>query len=203
MTPITLTDTVVIHNDPLYEVPVSHTPPGMDPTTTSLCYQIHGESRSYYNLISDDCIQVNVLYRAMKNPIDGNAIKELGIVAHNNGNNCTTIKLEAKNCIPIINRVSFDKSYNKDGIIIEKIKKRSLEVTIPNCKRTQGDDVIFKIVCYKVNKQKTIRFDVSRGGGLKPGAHGLIGKKLWTHHTLIHSYAARYRCILYSYIRTL
>ena len=74
---MTLIDSIIILNDPLYEVPVTHTPPGMDLTTTSLCYQVYGESGSYYNLISDDCIQVNVLYGAMKNHEAGNFIKEI------------------------------------------------------------------------------------------------------------------------------
>ena len=176
VSPMTLIDTVIIHGDPLYEVPVSHTPPGMDPTTTSLCFQVHGESGNYYNLISDDCIQVNVLYDAMKNPEGGNVIKELGILAHNPGSNCTEIKLEARRCIPMINGVPFSEAYNENGIIVDKLGKQNFEVTIPNCKPTQGDDLNFRIACYKVNKQKVIRFDVIRGGGIKPGAHGLIGK---------------------------
>ena len=176
VSPVTLIDSVIILNDPLYEVPVTHTPPGMDPTTTSLCYQVHGESGSYYNLISDDCIQVNVLYGAMKNPEAGNFIKEIGILAHNTGNNCTEIKLRANRCVPMINGVSIDDSYNEDGITVDATERRSFEVTVPNCKPTQGDDLMFKIACYRVNKQKIIRFDVSRGGGIKPGAHGLLGK---------------------------
>ena len=183
---MTLVDSVIILNDPLYEVPVTHTPPGMDPTTTSLCFQVHGESESYYNLISDDCIQVNVLYGAMKTHEDGNFIKEIGILAHNSETACTEITLQAKRCVPIINGVSFNGSYNEDGIIIKKTGKRNYEVTVPNCKPTQGDDLNFKIACYKINKQKIIHFDVIRGGGIKPGAHGLIGKGTGSYMLYIH-----------------
>ena len=181
---MTLIDTVINHNDPLYEVPVTHTPPGMDPTTTSLCFQVHGERGNYYNLISDDCIQVNVLYNAMKNPEGGNFIKELGILAHNAGNNCTEIKLEARHCVPTINGVSYNEPYDENGIVVDRTGRRSFEVTIPNCKPTQGDDVNFRIACYKIDKKKVIRFDVIRGGGIKPGAHGLIGKTCMHIHTL-------------------
>ena len=47
-----IADTVKSLNDPLYEVyvPVTHTPPGIDTTTTSLCYQVHGESKYYYDV---------------------------------------------------------------------------------------------------------------------------------------------------------
>ena len=173
---MTLTDTVITHDDPLYEVPVTHTPPGMDPTVTSLCYQVRGESGNYYNLISDDCVQVNVLYNAMKNASDGNFIKEIGILAQNTDQNCTEIRMRANRCVPVIDRVSFNESYDENGITITKFGKRRFEITVPNCKASQGDDIKFEVTCVRVTDQKTIRFDVRRGSGLKPGAHGLIGK---------------------------
>ena len=176
---MTLTDTVVIHGDPLYEVPVIHTPPGMNvATVTSLCYQVHGKSKSYYNIISDDCIQVNVLYDAIKGVNSGNFIKEIGIVAQDTTGNCTTIRLRANRCIPVIDHENFNKSYNENGIKITRTKKRTYEITIPNCKASQSDDIKFLITCFKVQgRKKSIYLDVKRGSGLKPGAHGLIGKK--------------------------
>ena len=179
--PMTLIDTVIMQGDPLYEVPVTHTPPGMDPTVTSLCYQIHGESGNYYNLISDNCIQVNVLYDAMKNSNNGNFIKEIGILAHDTKTNCTEIRMKANRCVPVIDGVTFNKSYNEDGIRIIKTRKRQYEITVPNCKASQGDDIKFEVTCVKVQDQKTVRFDVKRGSGLKPGAHGLIGKNKCKH----------------------
>ena len=174
--PTIFTDTVINHNDPLYEVPVIYTPPGMDPTTTSLCFQVHGESGSYYNLISDECIQVNVLYEALENPEDGNFLKEVGILARNNENNCTEIQLSSNRCVPKIDGITFNESYNENGITVVRIKKRSYEITTPNCKATRGDDIIFRIMCLRVRGQKVIRLNVMRGSGIKPGAHGLVGK---------------------------
>ena len=177
--PTIFTDTVINHNDPLYEVPVTHTPPGMDPTTTSLCFQIHGERGDYYNLISDDCIQVNVLYDAMKNPEDGNFLKEIGILARNDENNCTEIQFRSNRCVPKIDGIAFNESYSENGITVVQIRKRSFEITTPNCKATQGDDITFRITCRRVRGQKVIRFNVMRGSGIKPGAHGLVGKNAY------------------------
>ena len=177
ISPTILTDTVIINGDPLYEVPVTHTSPGMDPTTTSLCYQVHGKNGSYYNLISDDCLQMNVLYAAMKNLEDGNFLKEIGILARDTENNCIEIKLHSNRCNPIINGIAFNKSYNTNGIKIIKTEKRVFEVTVPNCKaKTQGDDIKFKIACQKLRDRKVVHFSVMRGSGIKPGAHGLVGK---------------------------
>jgi len=96
VSPVILMDKVIFHDDPLYEVPVTHTPEGMDPTTTSLCYQIHGRSNSYYNLISDNCVQVNVLYAAYSINLNAaNYIKAIGILAHNSVGNYK-IELQVK-----------------------------------------------------------------------------------------------------------
>ena len=176
--PAIFTDTVINRNDPLYEVPVIHTSLGMNATATSLCFQVHGESEKYYNLISGDCIQVNVLYEAMKNPEDGNFHKEIGILTRNYQNNCTEIKLRSNRCILKTDgtALNFNESYEENGIKIEKVGKRSFEITVPNCKATQGDDLQFRIRCHKSKGQKVIRFSVRRGSGIKPGAHGLVGK---------------------------
>ena len=174
---ITLTDTVTFHNDPLYEVPVTHTPPGMDPTTTSLCYQVHGENGKYYNVISDDCIQVNALYEAFKSSSNENFIREVGILARDSKNNCTEIKLRANRCSLSINGISLNESYNENEIIINKSGKQSFKVMVPNCKNTKGDDIKFEMACHKAKGQRIVHFNVQRGGGIRPGAHGLVGKR--------------------------
>ena len=128
-------------------------------------------------MISDDCIQVNVLYNALKNSKDVNFIKEIGILAQDIANNCTKIRMRANHCLPVINRIDFNESYyDENGIRIVKTGKRSYEMTVPNCKASEADDIKFEIKCIKVQGQKTIFLNVKRGSGLKPGAHGLIGE---------------------------
>ena len=54
-------DTVT--GDPLFIVPLSLTPNSTSfEENPSLCYEIHGKSRSTFNLISDNCTSVNALY---------------------------------------------------------------------------------------------------------------------------------------------
>ena len=178
MSPVILTDTVIFHDDPLYEVPVTHTPHGMDPTTTSLCYQIHGESDMYYNLISDTCVQVNVLYAAYSTNSDAaNYIKAIGILAHDSGGNCTKIELQTRRCKLTINGANFNGSYSQNKIEVFSAGRQNYEVAIPNCKATQGDDLKLRIACQKVTDQKVIQFSVIRGGELRPSAHGIVGKE--------------------------
>ena len=64
---IRVNDTII--GDPLYEVPVIINGEG---NTMSLCYEIHGEPREHFNLISDTCVSVNALYSSMINPSNGN-----------------------------------------------------------------------------------------------------------------------------------
>ena len=182
VSPIAVTDTVISLNDPLYEVPVTHTPPGMDTTTTSLCYQVHGERGKYYNLISDECIQMNALYQAFKNFDNENFIKEIGFLVKNSEDNCTEISMRANRCLPVIDGIPFNKSYDENGITIINSGKQRFEITVPNCKATDADDIKFEIACRKTKGQKVVQFNVVRGGGIKPGAHGIVGKKyIHTH----------------------
>ncbi|XP_065920074.1 uncharacterized protein [Dysidea avara] len=175
MSLVILTDTVIFHDDPLYEVPVTHTSEGMDPTTTSLCYQIHGESNNYYNLISDTCIQVNVFYAAFSTNSDAaNYIKAIGILAHDSGGSCIKIELQTKRCKLTIDDSSLNGSYSQNKIEVVSTGKQSYEVNIPNCKATQGDDLKFRMACQKVSDLKVIQFSVIRGGGLRPSAHGIV-----------------------------
>jgi len=175
---VSLTDTIIFVGDPLYEVPVTHTPEGMDPTTTSLCYQIHGENNKYYNIISDRCVQVNVLYDAIgRNPPGGNYIKDVGMVAHNTAGGCNKIGVIGKGCKVSIDGNALNESYNQDGIIIASTGRRAYEVILPNCKATQGDDLRFRLRCIKVSNKGVVRVDVIRNGG-RSGAHGLLGKEL-------------------------
>ena len=176
VSPIAVTDTIISLNDPLYEVPVTHTPPGMDTTTTSLCYQVHGESGKYYNLISDECMQMNALYQAFKNFENENFIKEIGLLIKNSEDNCTEISLRANLCSPVIDGIPFNESYDEDEITIINTGKRRFEITVPNCKATEADDIKFEIACHKTKGQKVIQFNIERGGGIKPGAHGIVGK---------------------------
>ena len=174
--PVILTDTIIFVGDPLYEVPVTHTPEGMDPTTTSLCYQIHGETEEYYNIISDRCVQVNVLYDAIGSDSQaGNYIKDVGIVAHNTAGGCNSIEVTGRRCTVTIDGNALNGSYDQDGVTITKTGRKLYEIILPNCKTTQGDDLRFRLRCVKVNNKGVVRVDVIRNGG-RAGAHGLLGK---------------------------
>ena len=149
----------------------------MDPITTSLCYQIHGESKHYYSIISDTCVHVNVLYADLiRSQESGNYVKEIGILASNINGGCNKIAVKAKPCVVTVDGVALNGSYNQDGVIVASTEKKTYEVRVPNCKATEGDDLRFRLTCVKVNNRGVVRVDVIRNGGLRPGAHGLLGK---------------------------
>jgi len=148
----------------------------MDPTTTSLCYQIHGESNKYYNIISDRCVQVNVLYDAIgSEPQAGNYIKDVGIVAHNTAGGCNRIEVTGRRCTVTVDGNALNGSYDQDGVIITRTGRRVYEIVLPNCKGTEADDLRFRLRCVKVNNKGVVHVDVIRNGG-RAGAHGLLGK---------------------------
>ena len=118
---------------------------------------------------------MNVLYEAFKSFENENFIKEIGILAQDFGDNCTEIRLRANRCSPIIDGVPFNESYDENGITIINTGRRSFEITVPNCKATEADDITFEIACRKTRGQRVVQFNIVRGGGIRPGAHGIVG----------------------------
>ena len=89
---------------------------------TSLCYEIHGEAGKIFNLISDDCVQVNAEYSAMDIPDNGNVISKIGVLAYDTSGNCVNIEVDVNDCIPVVNGLPYNS-------------------TVYNMKRTKDDQV--------------------------------------------------------------
>jgi len=87
--------------------------------------------------------------------------------------------------------MNLNRPFSQDTVEVVSAGRQSYEVTIPNCKATQGDDLKFRIACQKVGNQKVIQFSVMRGSELRPSAHGILGKDgQWLAISL-------YACVLY------
>ena len=167
-------DTVI--GDPLYEVPLSEIPKDIFPETTSLCYEIHGEADKIFNLVSDGCVQVNAEYSAMDTPENGNIISRIGVAATDTDGDCIEIVVSVDDCVPVVNG-NRDTSYNLNGIGASLLTGRTTRarISVPNCNDLRFDNLVFWVVCQDIDNQKMIKFQVLRGEGLQPDAHGLVG----------------------------
>ena len=160
-------DTVI--GDPLYTVPFL-------PDQTSLCFEVHGQTNTYINLISDVCTNVNALYSAMQVPDNGNIISRVTARAVGNSGKCYNINVTLAGCAAWVDGVPVSPSFMEDGIRVRRFADKRVRINVPNC---EIKNLVMMVTCQD-DPQPMIRFDVARGLNLRPTSHGLLG----IHHTL-------------------
>ena len=187
-----IVDDVVMVNDTLTGDPLMTVPILTDPNVmqgdviTSLCYEVHGEADTFFNLISDTCVSVNSHYE--KAAIDNenitlNIVDSIGVLAYDQGI-CVNIGVSLKNCQASVNGANVSRRYNNNGISVRSFNNR-VRISVPNCAPT---DLVMWVFCtsgrtedpytWKYYDFDFIRFVVMRGLNLDPTSHGLIGKPL-------------------------
>ena len=85
-----------VFGNPVFTVLILNTTDGYHRSSAvvfPMCYEVHGQSDSYFNLISDCCTSVNAHYVAAESYF-GNVIKVIGVVATDRGNETHYIKVE-------------------------------------------------------------------------------------------------------------
>ena len=172
--------------DPLMTVPI-HTDPNVNPgdDISSICYEVHGESNAYFNLISDACTSVNAFYEAAVTPspdIDLNVVTKIGVRAVGE-TTCIDIEVVLNLCTTLVDGITVASSYHADGISVKRYASSSrVRIAVPNCADTM---LVMWVFCmtgqvpdpvgnasYSVD---FIRFIVMRGLNLDEESHGLIG----------------------------
>ena len=137
----------------------------------SLCYEVQGEANQHFNLISDTCVSVNALYSPMINPLDGNIISKIGVLAEDSSGVCQQIEADLEGCTARVNGSNVT-MYNQDGIRVMRRTNR-IRISVPNCNNV---DLVMWVICEVRSSQPMIKFVVARGFNLMPTSHGLIGK---------------------------
>ena len=189
-------DTVV--GDPLFSVPLTFTREGFENLPRGakgiphLCYEIHGQANSSFNLLSDACTSVNALYSAMETtePVGFNVLTKIGISALNSINQCVFIEVGLENgCTPIIRSSDRDGDgildpmemirFESHGVSVAK-RRRHIRVSVPNCDGARR--LVMYVMCDLNTSVPMIRFDVTRGINLSPTSHGLIGTYVLNHN---------------------
>ena len=150
----------------------------------SLCYEVHGEADSVFNLVSDACVTVNAHYA--KAPINSsninlNVVDAIGVRAVSNNGTCENIRVRLQGCQATVNGVDINGVYQRDGISIREYANR-VRIVVPNCRDT---DLVMWVFCLtgKTKDPVTqefynfnfVRFVVRRGLNLAEESHGLIG----------------------------
>ena len=159
-------------------------------SVSSLCYEVHGESNQFFNLISDGCTSVNAYYERANTSspnIDLNVVTQIGVTAVGNSGVCTniTVNLEGQ-CEALVNGGP-PASGPVDGIHVKRYASSSrVRISVPNCgdtmlvmwvfcKSGQVEDPVMRLY-FPVN---FIRYVVMRGLNLDETSHGLLGNNYY------------------------
>ena len=186
VTPSPSTPTVRVNDsivgDPLFSVPLNLVN-GSEllelKTLLHLCYEIHGRPDTYFNLVSDECTNINAYYTGVvSDTIDSlglNIITQIGVRAIDSLGNCVRVRIDsASNCTPVVvtsnGGVVSEVRYDRDGVVVSKVRNR-VRVSVPNC---GGKRLVMWVTCQAPGGM--MRFDITRGVGLSPTSHGLLGK---------------------------
>ena len=190
---IQVNDTIV--GDPLLYVPLYTYQLPQEPiqlrAPIGLCYEIHGDSGSYFNLVTDDCTSVNARWTSATtflNVIDKIAIRAISNTPAPSGDPmqriCHDIQVDLDECaLSIDGEPAGAGTTVLGGIFVRRMTNRRVRISVPNCNE---QPLVMWIICEN-NTFKTpvtevevtaamIKFVVTRG--LNTGnavAHGLIG----------------------------
>lgn len=185
-------DTVI--GDPLLTVPIYVDVSNVNLTKPlQLCFEIHGKSDKYFNLISDDCTSVVAHYMTPSNADFLNVIDNVSILAVDHQNQCHEIQISVETCSTTFDGHTIQKMTSRKRTVIQSpfaykgINIRSyssrVRVSVPNC---ADASLIMWIMCQSPNVTdprsrmqlgtiKMIKFVVARGFNLHEYSHGLLG----------------------------
>ena len=152
--------------------------------TPHLCFQVHGEPNSHFNLLSDTCTSVNAFYSFVESDFLAgfHVITEIGITATDSDGQCVFVQVGvANNCMPVVRRTDLDQDGILDPVEVTQYVSRGISVTrrrdhvrvaVPNC---NSQTLVMYLSCITSGDAPVVRFDITRGINLSPTSHGLLG----------------------------
>eukprot|EP00731_Ephydatia_muelleri_P017035 Em0010g133a len=180
--------------DPLFTVPLnvhSELFPAL-----SLCYEIHGQPRQYYNLVSDTCTSVNARYNASLNGVGVNIIDDITVRAVDRAGQCVDIEVDVDCGVSVGgSRVQI---YSLNEVYVRTYGNSSVRISVPNCNHQQ---LVMWILCQvrpiedpitgKKFSAKMQKFVVTRGLSLGENSHGIIAQ-FWGVQASVTKYNGSY-----------
>ena len=173
--PLHLSNTSVFENIELTENEV-----------VNLCYEIHGRSGEYFNLVSDSCVSVNAHYTRAHLLLGYNIIDEITVRAVGLDGVCKNITVRISGCQASVDDTFLNSTYSSAGISVRLYKNR-IRISAPNC---QDLDLVMWVFCEQSVLRgfpeqgemniavdvEMLHFVIARGFNIRETAHGLLGK---------------------------
>ena len=168
-----------VRGDPVYTVPI-HTGGTCTRPTETLCYEIYGKPDKYFNLVADECVNVNAHYAVFDHPMRPlHIVDQISIRAVDSANECINIAVMVDDhgqCKATVKgqllENNGDIEFSQNGITVRSYPRRA-RVTVPNC---ENNPLVMWIICEEKYGIHMIYFKISRGFNLNHNSHGLIGK---------------------------
>ena len=177
-----MNDTVI--GDPLQTVPLLVTnleDLGLD-QNLSLCYEVHGQSDKYFNLVSDMCTSVSAHYLGVSS---FNVIDEISVKAVDSVGNCRNILISTESGERVTVDGKIVNRFSEGGISVRKYQHH-VRLAVPNCAHVD-------LVMWIISQNRTLtenndqgdevkigatmlRFVIARGFNLQENSHGIIGE---------------------------
>ena len=175
----------IVVADPLFFVPVHPQHGSPLGHLVGLCYQVHGESDCYYNLLTSNCTSVNARWTAATDTL--NIITQVAVRVISMESSCHSILIDLEECGVTIDGVgpSTDNGTLLDvGDVVVRRMNDWVLVTIPNCMEPR---LFLRVDCERRNIFNTetdsyemirmIKLNITRTrSATRVIAHGLIGK---------------------------
>ncbi len=157
-----------------------------DDQLLNLCFEVHGQNDTYFNLLSDSCVCVNSHYLQPHPQLGYNIINEISIRAVDLLGACHNISVSAQNCMASVDGRLLDSMYSSNGVSVRLFRNR-VRIGVPNC---QNIDLIMWVFCDQgvfigdpefgepdiSISVPMIRFVIARGLNIGELAHGIIGE---------------------------
>ena len=171
-----MNDTIV--GDPLIYVPLNA--PNSPIENIGLCYEIHGEVDSYFNLVSDTCTSVNAHWVNISSRL--NVIDHVGIRAVDSNGVCRNISIDLNDQCSVSVDGENATMFQDGGVYVRKRGNR-VRVSVPNCNNM---NLVMWVFCetnilpdYDTGidfEADMIKFVVMRGLNYGRPAHGIVGR---------------------------
>ncbi len=179
-------DTVI--GDPLFSVPIlvaDEQLQALGLTSLTMCYEVHGKSDQWFNLVTDECASVNAHYSALAR--DLNIIDEIGVRAVDEMDQCVNVSVDVDMCSAKINQrsLALNERYSRNGVSVRRYSNR-VRISVPNCNDLT---LVMWVICQRHTLEDPsqpgasvtgdmIKFVVMRGLNFRQRrAHGLLGKE--------------------------
>ncbi len=184
-------DTVT--GDPLFTIPLLLSGNDLSQIGSKevfLCYEVHGDSKQHFNLVTDQCLSINALFTAVVPKID--VITSVGIQAINDKGDCVSILVERKDCSVSIGGEKMVDTFANAGIYVQR-SDEEVFISVPNC----GGNPAIRLRCISRNLGNSqgdlINLIIMRGQGIGGRrAHGLIGELIVPVMIMFYSYSYNY-----------